>query len=469
MANKMEFALGLSASSFISGLGKASAALAGFTGMTLGLGGIATQVWGRIEKGGALKDLSARAGESVATLYQMEEAFKLLGVSADSVSPMILRLQKSLSGVDEMGNKTDEVFRGLGLNIAELRGMSATKQFEAIGNALSKVNKLQGIDLATRLFGREGAGTMMQISRDTEGFRAVLRDTAADAVMMNRSAEAFDNIGDSITTVKRKMDSMWTGIAEGAAPGIQAFADALNSVDFSQFGQRIGKELSLSINAINLGKFGDYFTLTLQAGVQDATNLLMQNIQKSGLFGDTKPKPNQKTGWGKTWDVTKGVTAGLFAIWDEIGANLGVPGARELSDKRFDQAYALFEGAGVNNGILPTLADAVDRGIKGNPNIYRERLESMRGELDVKPSAQYAKAAQAVLGNSVTLPKFESLSKQTVEASALEKMGFVFAGGTATNDYQRSIANNTARLVELWEKFRSEATGDQPEPLNFRT
>ena len=94
-----------------------------------------------IERGAHLEDLSARTGESVANLYQLEEAFKRAGLAADSVPGTILRVRKALSGVNELGGETNSIFAALGLDRASLAKDDPLDAIQKISGALSRLKR----------------------------------------------------------------------------------------------------------------------------------------------------------------------------------------------------------------------------------------------------------------------------------------------------------------------------------------
>ena len=216
MAGVLQFALGLETSKFVSGADNALARLTSMIGVGKLLTTVFDGVMGAIDRGGALADLSARTGESVGTLYQLEEAFKIVGSSAEAVPGTIRNIQKSLAGVDESGKKTGTLFAAMGLDMEKLKSMDAAKQIETIGIALNKLSKEQATTAATKIGGREGSAALLMAARDAAGYNQSLKDTAGSASVIQRTADAFDRIGDTITTILRD-DMRKADVANAAA------------------------------------------------------------------------------------------------------------------------------------------------------------------------------------------------------------------------------------------------------------
>ena len=455
MAGVLSFALGLESSAFSAGLDRAGGRLLAFLSVGKAVETAFDGVWSAIERGGKLNDLSARTGETVAVLYQLEEAFNVVGISADAVPGMVNKLNKSLSGVGEMGEKTDEAFAALGLRMSDLKKMDAPAQFNAVATALAKLDKGSAVDVASRLFGREGSGNILQISRDLQGFQETLSASAREALVFSRNAAAFDKLGDSITRIKGQVGGLFAGVAESVTPQLQRIADKLGSLDFVSFGQRIGDEIAMAFKAIDLGQFGEYWTLTLQAGVQDASNTMMQKITQWMDAMDKDKQSGQGGFFDKLGRGALGVGQGLLGLWDQAGAFMGVSGQQEQADKRFLQAQQNFDYAGIGNGVLASVADAASRGMEGAVNEYAQKLEGMRKKLATKSwldsiNAQDEAFLKANLpGKSDAAQAADALAlgldSAEQNANTLAKMGFIGSGSAL--DPGKETAANTKTLV----------------------
>lgn len=398
-------------------------------------------------------DLSNRTGASAKALHGLQEAFKVTGIDAGAVDGMILRLQRSLSGVNEQGEKTDKLFKALGLDQEGLKRGDAAGQFMAVAQALRGLSKEDAIGAAAKLFGREGAGNMVQISRDLQGFREAFAESARESAVFGRTAAVFDRLGDMVPRIRGEIEGMWAGMAEGAAPAIEAVLGALKGIDWVGIGERIGRIATAVTQAFREGKLEEYFTLSLQAGVQGASNLMMGEIQKWGVEigkvlggGGGGGEPGF---WGKLGAGTLGVGAGLLGLWNEFGSMLGVPGANEMADKRIDQAQGLFNKAGIGDGVLNRVAEAMVSGTKGLPNVYAENLAKLNAEL----VARAGQAAGSVLagsggGDGLLGDLFAKTRIGKQEAgSAWEKLGFVLGGGGGLGDYTKVTADNTRLML----------------------
>lgn len=438
MAGVLSFALVLETSAFSAGLDRAGGRLLAFLSVGKLVQEAMQGVMGAIERGGALNDLSARTGEAAGTLYQLQEAFKDSGLSVDALPGMINRFNKSLSGVGEMGEKTDEAFQALGLSADDLKRKDAPAQFEAVAQKLAVLDKASAFDIASRLFGRDGAANIMQISRDFAAFRDTIRDSAREAEIFARNAKAFDKLGDTTNTIKRHIGGMWAGLAEGLTPELQVISDKIARLDLTEFGLNLGQTIGDAFAAADYGKFDQYMSLLLKSQAQDFADQIGKSI-------------------GEAYGAAAGADYGS-ATRKALDFGLPVLGAADQFGplgvaSMFRKAFKATEFFG----------DPILRGAMGQENIYREQLGQLQADLRRKRSLENFNeilatafipieelvgvntggiSAPAEIGGTIAKPN----------ASALEKIGFVFNGGSAF-DPAKGTEKNTRRLVELNERM----------------
>jgi len=457
MAGVLSFTLGLETSKFLSGLGLASGGIISFAGAMQGLNRIVDGVWSAIERGGALTDLSNRTGESVRNLYQLEEAFKAVGLGSEGVSPMLLRLQRALAGFDESGRKTDELFQSMGIDLQSLKSLDAPQQLERMAGALGKMSKEDASGLASRLFGREGSGAMLQITRDFEAFRKSLGESGESANAVARTAAAFDQIGDTITTIKMKVGGMFAGIAEGAAPVLQKILDFVNSVDWVGIGENIGTMLGGLYKAFEIGELGGLMMQAISAMFDSLPALALAGVQKLGamllsafrtplvyLQAGIEYAIDQLANNPKVRKLIVGAGGPAAMAWNQIAPAGGQATSWEqIFRERMESGPEFFmPGLGldeINGAANEALKNAL-AGMKDAMGPIWARL----AELGVGFSLPGLKQPGSGGGGGLDIG---GGSGRATDVSEWEKMGLVMRGGGAGNDYARTTADNTRTMV----------------------
>src|SRR4051812_22911691 len=89
--------------------------------------------------GSALNDASQRTGIAVESLSALKFAAEQSGGSLEEVESGLRKMSKLISGVSEGNKSAADTLRDLGLSFDQLRNLSPEEQFNAIGDALSKV------------------------------------------------------------------------------------------------------------------------------------------------------------------------------------------------------------------------------------------------------------------------------------------------------------------------------------------
>lgn len=286
-AGVLQFSLGLTAGGFMGVLDKATSKVGGLSRAALSLPGLGTAlggaiasvsslhamvegVFGAIERGAALEHLSKRTDTTVESLFKLQKGFKAAGLDAENVGPMIFKMQKALGGVNEYGEDTKSIFFRMGLSIEQLKKLKAPEQFQQIAAALGKLNSSSAANAASTIFGREGAGNMVQLSRSTAEFSEAMKKAQADAELFARNAASFAKLERGLNSLKAKTQTLFAGMAEGAAPAIQMVVDMFNKIDLTAVGRKIGRVFTAFTQAFKTGGLTELLSASLAAAFETA-------------------------------------------------------------------------------------------------------------------------------------------------------------------------------------------------------
>lgn len=450
MAGVLSFALGLETTAFAGALDRAGGRLLAFLSVGKAVELAVDGVMNAIERGAALNDLSNRTGESVANLYQLQEAFNVVGISVDALPGMINRFNKSLSGVGEMGEKTSDAFAALGLSTEDLKKMDAPGQMMAVAEAIGQLDRGSAVDVASRLFGREGAANLLQISRDTESFKQTLTESAREAAVFARNAAAFDAVGDTVARIKGNLSGMFAGIAEGIVPTIQNIADALKELDLVTIGQNIGTMFKGAFQAFSEGKLSILISDTVVAGFQMAAELLPGIFQKIGVM---------------ILRLFEEPLIYLQSFMEYIAQQIETMGSgqsfEEILAERRQKGAEFFTQGNTIDQLNQAANDSLSAGVEG----VKEKWATLFSEFaDFASRGPQAAVSTASKTNSGNTGDTGSINKPNV--SSLEKMGFVMSGGSI--DSNKQTAANTRRSADYLKLIHDKIDKTQPQTLSNR-
>lgn len=269
MGNVLEFALGLQTSEFIGELGLASREVLSFAAMFEGVKMAFEKVDQTIERAAGLEELSKLTGESATNLYGLQEALKAVGGSVDAIPMMALRVGKALDGMNEAGERTDQVFSALHLSMAQLRGMSLQNQIQSIASALGHSGNSEA--MASQLFGRFGAMDILRITHSMEEFNGTLHDTRREAEVFGLISSSANNYEHTMLLINSHIAGMWAGLAEGVLPTVQLIASEFEKIDFVGLGQSAGKIFYTFGEGFKQGQLATLIALAFQAGIEQGT------------------------------------------------------------------------------------------------------------------------------------------------------------------------------------------------------
>ena len=230
-------ALGESAGLAVGGLGALGAVVAV---AAAGLGVLFASTNAAMNFGGVLNDMSLRTGEGVGQLTILGEAFKEAGLGAEGVEPFLLKLQGALGGVNEEGGKTTAAFDALKVSAAQLNGMDAIGQIQALQKGFAGIAD-QGtkVQVARNLFGKSG-GQALSLLGDSSVLDDARKKAGPLAETMEKNVGAFDALGDSIGALKIDFLEFGSGALSQIAPPLKALVDTFSSINFTGMGEGLG-------------------------------------------------------------------------------------------------------------------------------------------------------------------------------------------------------------------------------------
>ena len=498
-----EAALNLDVTGFSNGIKKASndvkslgaslgsiaggAIMAGFSAAAAAAGAAVAGMYSAMEAGGALVDLSEQTGIAIDKLMVLQTAFKQAGMSAEDVQPVINKMQKAIVGAATAGGPAAEAFQRLGLSAAELSGMGADEQLQAVGEAISKIqNPAQKAAAAMEIFGKSGGRALAL-------FAAGGLDDAAAAVgnqarLMRDNAGVFDRITDVLGTAATKLQGLFVGMASEVAPMILSAVEAFNSIDLSGLGQQIGSVVAIVLEAFSSGTLGTLVMESLNAAFIASVNVLSSVLSAAiagimQLWLEEFSLFTSSDFWGGLLTTLVGIAqqfigfmvngiAKILSLWE----NVPLVGDAAMSASKAAAAYGAevsARGAGNTSAgsavLLPKLADSAANIASAAKTAYDSAPQMEQstafGDLIDKLKAQ-ATETQTATREKLTTEKPASLGIEGItstkgptsisdQLSSLQKVGGGGGGIVQSTiadqqlKVQETMSMHLQRLVEL--------------------
>lgn len=263
-------------SSFLSMAGAGAAFASGMAALNAGISAVrstADNFAAAMDLGGALADLSARTGESAGNLLVLQRAFDNTGAGAEKVGPTINKLQKALVEAGQGSASSAKAFQQLGIDFEALAQKTPTEQLEELASKLSEVqNPAERSTLAMQLLGKSGGELLPFLSGFSDEISAAKEQLGSLPEVMDRSAAAFDQLGDGLEIVKGKTNEIAAGFLETLLPALNQFVDMGGKWDAAKFGRELGEAVAPFIEAVTNGDIWRIFELNAKLAIAHIEN-----------------------------------------------------------------------------------------------------------------------------------------------------------------------------------------------------
>ncbi len=323
----------------------------------------------------AQNDLAARLGLTYAELSGLTLAGSMVGVSMDQIGGAMTRAQVAFSNAAAGSRTATAAFERIGLSVADLNGLSAEQQFDAIAQAISQLpTEAERAAAAVRIFGRAGAellplfaqfapnfsaaraeaerlGVSLSGLRTPEAFEA-LSGFGFDAGAIQSGKVSFDQIAQAIAIIPGEAERAAAAVAIFGAAGaelVPLFAAGASEIQAArEEAERFGLSLT-NAQAGNIDTMGDSFDRA-RAAIQGVINQVVAYLAPA---------------------VTSVTTAFSDLIGNVGGANIGqaigegiLQGARyfaEVADAFVAQATPVWNYVSQVGGQWSAVWDAASR------------------------------------------------------------------------------------------------------------
>lgn len=225
-----------------------------------------------LDMGGRLSDLSERTGVATDKLLLMERAMNNTGVGADSLGPLINKMQKNLVDAADGSSKAADALTELGIPLSSLKSLTPDEQFQRIGRAIADIeDPAKRAAISMEIFGKSG-GALNQLFSNLDGELAnASQELGLMPAIMAELGSRFDGIGDKLAVVQGKFVEFAAGILSKVVPAVEAIATGLANIDAASLGQKLAdafvgagnamRGFESAIAAMKVGDLGAAFDL----------------------------------------------------------------------------------------------------------------------------------------------------------------------------------------------------------------
>lgn len=196
-------------------------------GALAGVGGFSIMAKSAMDTADKIHKLNIRLGASTEALSQYRHVATMSGVTFQTFT---MGLQRMTRRVSEAANGTGEAVNALeelNMDAAELTRMAPETQFEALADALAKIeDPADRVRLAMKLFDSEGVSLLQMMEGGAEGLQKMREE--ADALGMTMSKDMVTNVAtanDSLAKVGEQIMGVVESIVGAASPAIAEIAD----------------------------------------------------------------------------------------------------------------------------------------------------------------------------------------------------------------------------------------------------
>ncbi len=206
------------------------------------VGGLEKLITSSIEVGDELNKGAIKAGIAGSAFSELAHAAKMSDIDIDTLSNSLRFMQKNLSEASTGAKAPQEALAALGLTLRDLRGLSADKQFELIGDRISQLkDPADKARAATDLFGKSGANLLPMFEHGAEGIRAAREE--AQRLGTSLTDDQIKNLAEADDAIKR-MKASWSALATTltakTAPALTDIFNLLRGDPFAKFGNKVG-------------------------------------------------------------------------------------------------------------------------------------------------------------------------------------------------------------------------------------
>jgi hypothetical protein len=202
---------------------------AAFVGVSIG--GAAQFVTSMAEAGERIEKMAQKAGVGGDTMARFGYLAKIADIDLEQLSTGIARMQRALVESEDGTSRASKAFHTLGLSISDLRRLEPDKQFEAIADAIRKVDDpaVQAA-VAQEIFGRGGAALLPILKEGADGIRRLTDEYRGFAgALTDEDVKRLSQTSEDWKRLKAAAEALSETLVSKLAPSLTATFTAMRA------------------------------------------------------------------------------------------------------------------------------------------------------------------------------------------------------------------------------------------------
>lgn len=272
----------------------------------LTVGAFARGIKDIVDYGGAVSDLAARLGIAADQVVYLQEVFRRTGLDQDRMADTLQIMGRNVYEALAYGTATyTRALADLSLEGKDLAGLNLAGQFELIASRIAALtNENQRASVSSTLFGRQGRALVNTFKSWNEVSETSRQSVGRLGDNMNDLAGRLDYVSDAMGAVVGKFRQFFAGLVKPMLPYLNEMADAMNALDLSGAGERLGQLGAKIADIFKSGQIGSAIWESLKWAGQRFIELL---ATAAIFFAEQLNEAISKTDLGKKMGI-KSVT-----------------------------------------------------------------------------------------------------------------------------------------------------------------
>ena len=446
--------------------GKAKAGFLGFNAAAVGIGAalaaamvaikaskaafdmLVDGVMNAFKAGQEFSKMAAALGMDAGSARVLAQAFTEAGMSAQSVVPMVSKMQRKIA-------EGSAAFEALGMDVEALKGKTAIEQLEAIGDAVRGVTDQEGRMKVLMAIFEEAGPQLSKLFNNPDAIKNATATLGSSVRIMKENAEAFDRAAVLISNISTKIGTFFEGVAAGVVGPLSSLLEALNGIDLASIGEKFGKAIRDTAEVFHKAFLNDAFFALLQAKFSAAATSFLKDVREV---------------WAPVQDAFNGVAAGSISAIEATAAKLDQwmtpegwsPDRMAIQGGSWVDLWKQYNKENLQSaqGASGAVGDWLER----RHNEWKRLEEQLMRSLEFKDLSSSTGTDKRGLSNSDIKLDLSGLLKKlagglssfTPQTDALQRIGGSIGGMSGAQlAPARKTADNTSRLVTLTNQIRS--------------